>query len=109
MADSSYPSLFYILYSFLIFFMDGYMNEYVYIPTLEKVSKIVKFGYEKMLEDNKTLEPFNKVYTIELGIQNCQISSRRYKLLESGPVTKETLHTDEQDNDFIENSYNTYL
>ena len=63
----------------------------------------------KMLEDNKTLEPFDRVYTIELGIENCQIASRRYKLLENGNVEKEILHTDEQDNNFIKNNYNTYF
>ena len=63
----------------------------------------------RMLEEDKTLEPFNKVYTIELGTQNCQIASRRYKLLENGSVTNEILHTDDLDESFIEGNHHTFF
>ena len=45
----------------------------------------------RMLEDNGTLNPFEKIYTIELGYDICKIASRRYKLLEQGPVEKHIL------------------
>ena len=63
----------------------------------------------RMLEDNGTLNPFEKIYTIELGYDICKIASRRYKLLEQGPVEKHILHTDEMDETFTSNSWQEYF
>ena len=54
----------------------------------------------RMLDENGTLDPFEKIYTIELGHDICKIASRRYKLLEQGPVENHILHTDDMDESF---------
>jgi len=62
-----------------------------------------------MLEKNGHLDPFEKVYTIELGYELCKIASRRFQLLEQGPCAGSTLHTDDKDEEFIYNSWQTYF
>jgi len=54
----------------------------------------------RMLDEDGTLDPFEKIWTIELGEDICKIASRRFKLLEQGPVDPKILHTDDMDNTF---------
>lgn len=64
----------------------------------------------RMLETNQSLDPFKKVYTIELGHDICKIASMRYKRLEQfGTVAKEILHTDDMDIEFQKDSVMTYF
>lgn len=62
----------------------------------------------RMLDEDGTLEPFDKIYTIELGHDICKIASRRFKLLEKGPVEPNILHTNEMDPEFKKDSTETY-
>ena len=62
----------------------------------------------RMLDEDGTLEPFKKIYTIELGYDICKIASRRFKLLEQGPVDPKLLHTDDMDENFVSNSWQEY-
>jgi len=63
----------------------------------------------RMLEENGNLDPFKKIYTVEIGHDICQIASRRYKLLENGAVNKNVLHTDEKDEEFKSDNWQEYF
>lgn len=63
----------------------------------------------RMLEENGNLDPFKKVYTIELGHDICQIASRRYKLFEQGKPEASVLHRNDKDEEFIYNSWQEYF
>lgn len=54
----------------------------------------------RMLDEDGTLDPFELVYTIELGHDICKIASKRFQLLEQGKVDPEILHTDDTDESF---------
>tara|TARA_R110000851_G_scaffold120181_3_gene248407 strand:+ start:3568 stop:4242 length:675 start_codon:yes stop_codon:yes gene_type:complete len=63
----------------------------------------------RMLEENGNLDPFEKVYTVELGYDICQIASRRYQLFEAGTPETSILHTNDKDEEFIYNSWQEYF
>ncbi|HJM47141.1 MAG TPA: hypothetical protein QGH56_04910 [Candidatus Marinimicrobia bacterium] len=53
----------------------------------------------RMLETYGTLDPFEKIYTIEISEDICKVASRRYKLFEKyqGDASKFNPHIDEKD------------
>ena len=61
----------------------------------------------RMLETNGNFNPFNKLYTIELGEDLCRIASKRFRLFEknNGDLSKFNFHTDEKDISFNNNEY----
>tara|TARA_R110002050_G_scaffold184277_1_gene317734 strand:- start:1153 stop:1821 length:669 start_codon:yes stop_codon:yes gene_type:complete len=56
----------------------------------------------RMLAENGNLEPFKKIYTIELGHDICQIASKRYQLFEkyNCDTSQFNVDTDEPDETF---------
>jgi len=58
----------------------------------------------RMLEQNKTLKPFEKVYTIELGLDIAKVASKRYKLFEKHncDTNQFDVHNIGKDNSFKE-------
>tara|TARA_Y100001937_G_scaffold12809_1_gene16550 strand:- start:1409 stop:2080 length:672 start_codon:yes stop_codon:yes gene_type:complete len=56
----------------------------------------------RMLETYGTLKPFDKIYTIELGLDICKVASHRYKsyLKNDGDLSKFDFHTNEKDDYF---------
>ena len=56
----------------------------------------------RMLETNGNFNPFDKLYTIELGEDLCKVASKRYKLYSEykGDLSKFNFHTDEKDESF---------
>jgi len=63
----------------------------------------------RMLEEDGSLDPFKKLYTVELGYDICQIASRRYQLFENGTPESSILHTNDQDTEFIYHSWQEYF
>jgi len=61
----------------------------------------------RMLETNGNFNPFDKLYTIELGEEICKIASYRYKLFteHSGDFSKFNFHTDKKDESFNGSEY----
>jgi hypothetical protein len=56
----------------------------------------------RMLEQNKSLNPFEKLYTIELGTEIAKVASKRYKLFEenNSDASLFNAHTNEKDESF---------
>ena len=56
----------------------------------------------RMLETYGTLDPFKKIYTIEIDEDICKVASKRYKLFEKykGDTSKFNPHTDKKDETF---------
>ena len=56
----------------------------------------------RMLEQTKSLGPFEKLYTIELGTEIAKVASKRYKLFEenNNDASLFDCHTNEKDNSF---------
>lgn len=56
----------------------------------------------RFLETFKSISPFQKIYTFELGENICKIASKRFKLYEefNGDLSKFNFHTDELDETF---------
>ena len=61
----------------------------------------------RMLETNGNFNPFDKLYTIELGEEICKVASNRYKLFteHSGDFSKFNFHTNEKDESFSGSEY----
>lgn len=62
----------------------------------------------RYLETLGSVDPFNKIYTFELGQNIAKIASKRFKLFDQylGDTSKFNFHTDEEDSEFIgEGSY----
>ena len=61
----------------------------------------------RMLETNGNFNPFDKLYTIELGKEICKVASKRYRLFEEhkGDLSKFNFHTDEKDESFRDSEY----
>ena len=57
----------------------------------------------RMLETYGTLQPFDKIYTIELGEDICKVASKRYKsyIENDGDLNKFNFHTNEKDDSFL--------
>ena len=53
----------------------------------------------RMLETYGTLQPFDKIYTIELGEDICKVASKRYKsyIENDGDLNKFNFHANEKD------------
>ena len=61
----------------------------------------------RMLETNGNFNPFEKLYTIELGEEICKVASKRYKLFTeyNGDLSKFNFHTNEKDESFSGSEY----
>ena len=61
----------------------------------------------RMLETNGNFNPFDKLYTIELGNEICKVASKRYKLFEehNGDLSKFNFHTEVKDESFRDSEY----
>jgi len=61
----------------------------------------------RMLETNGNLNPFDELYTIELGEEICKVASKRYKLFmeHDGDLSKFDFHTNEKDESFSGSEY----
>ena len=61
----------------------------------------------RMLETNGNFNPFDKLYTIELGEEICKVASKRYKLFmeHNGDLSEFDFHTDETDESFSGSEY----
>jgi hypothetical protein len=60
----------------------------------------------RYLEKLGSIDPFNKIYTFELGETISRIASKRFKLFDEhmGDMSKFNFHTDEEDLDFKKSS-----
>ena len=61
----------------------------------------------RMLETNGNFNPFDELYTIELGEEICKVASKRYKLFteHNGDLSKFNFHTDKKDESFSGSEY----